>query len=84
MTVQEIREKPKSSIRTPEGFTVYPVLWDHWSGVYTAITKVIDDTCVKGYDVELSEDDMFISDVSDLSMCIHSHLLTSYDLKRYI
>lgn len=84
MTVQEIREEPKSTIRTPVGFTTYPVIWDRWCGVFTAVTNVFNDNYVMGYDVELNEDDMFISDVSDLSMRIHSHLLTPYDLRRYI
>ena len=83
MTAQEIREEPKSTIRTPEGFTAYPVIWDQWSGVFTAITNVFNDNYVMGYDVELDED-MFISDVSGLSMRIHSYLLTPYDLRRYI
>ena len=39
MTAQEIREEPKSAIKTPEGFASYLVIWDQWTGVFTAITN---------------------------------------------
>ena len=85
MTVDEVRKVPLYTIRTPYGTEQCTVIWDQCSGVFTAITAILDDETVLGYDVELNdEDDIFECDVTLDQMYHRSHYLTAHDLKTYV